>query len=449
MKGKPLSTLAHELKYAISQDMIIKGFAIDSRKILPGEVFFALKGEKVDGHNFLKDVSAKGAIAAVVSKEYQGDSFGIDLFKVDDVLVTLQQLAASIISQNTNLKVVAVTGSVGKTTTKEFISQLLDLKYRVAKTPDSYNSQAGLPVSILNSEGNEEIFVIEMGMNVPGEIKKLVKIAPPHVAVITRIGIAHTEFFSDGIEGIAKAKAEIFSHPKTQLGIVNAQCLPYEVIANAGSCPKISFASEELSSGDTDYMLKRYEDGFYISEKGGLSPVFTLPFDASHLCENFACAAAVARHFDLSWEEIIFRAQSLTTYKRRFEKIEKDNVLFINDSYNANPESMRAALANLPKPQSGARTIAVLGSMKELGSFSQKSHRQIGETALNYVDHLFCLGKECLPMVEIFSHASRPVEFFLDLKLLRERLFEVLAPGDVVLIKGSNSLKLWQIIEEE
>ena len=177
------------------------------------------------------------------------------------------------------------------------------------------------------------------------------------------------------------------------------------------------------------------------------SPSFTLPFHATHLCEDFMAAAAAARILGVSWDEIISQAAKLTVYKARFEQIEKDGILFINDAYNANPTSMRAAFANLPKPEKGGRRIGVIGTMVELGSNSELYHREIGQEALAHFDHLLCIGKECLPMIEIFAKQGRSAEHFADLASLQERLTSLAQPKDVVLIKGSNSVKLWQILE--
>lgn len=405
------------------------GVGIDSRKAATGQLFFALKGEKVDGHDFLGEVAARGAAAAVVALDYAGSDFGMKLIRVDDVLASLQWLAKEVLAQR-GTRVVGVTGSVGKTTTKEFIATLLAGRYRVGKSPGNSNSQVGVPLSILNSRGEEEVLVLEMGMSGAGEIAKLVQIAPPEVALITKIGLAHSEFFPTGIEGIKAAKAEIFSHPQTRIGIV-----PKESYSQGQK----TFALGDVSA---DYGLC----GDRIFEEGKEVYGVHLPFTASHLRENFLSAAAVARNLGMSWEEIGERTHLLKVFPMRFEKRERNGVVYINDAYNANPLSMRAALMNLPKPMEGGRTIAVLGEMKELGPFSKPSHQEIGKLALQVVDQLICLGKECEPMVELFQEAGRPVEHFLEIEALREHLAAVIREGDVVLLKGSNSNGLWRLL---
>lgn len=421
---------------------IVRGFKQDSRGVKPGDLFFAQKGEKVDGHDFLKEVAGQGAIGAVIKADYAGEDFGLALLRSDDVVAALHRLA-KIVHATRSVRVVGVTGSVGKTTTKEFIATILEAKFRVGKTPGNANSQVGVPLSILNSEGNEEVFVMEMGMSLPQEIKKLVAIAPPEVAIITKIALAHAAFFPSGMEGIAEAKAEIFSHPATRLGILNHQVAQFAGALNSGDCFKMTYGSDV----ESDFTLHREETQFYVVENGKRTSLFSLPFIASHLCEDFMGAAAVARGLGMQWEEIIAAAQHLKVYKHRFEKVERAGIVFINDSYNANPTSMRAALTNLPSPHPGCKRIAVLGAMKELGDHTEKSHHDIAKLALEHVDHLLTLGEECLPMVDVFNQAGRPVEHFLELDEIRRRVFELACSGDVVLLKGSNSKQLWRVLE--
>lgn len=423
-----------------------RGFRQDSRSVVPGDLFFAHKGEKVDGHSYLEEVSAKGAIAAVVSKEYRGKDFGLILLRVDSVILALQQLA-TIVHQRRQVRVVGVTGSVGKTTTKEFIATLLEGKFRVAKTPGNANSQVSVPLSILNSPGDEEVFVMEMGMSLPHEIEKLIAIAPPEISLITKIALAHVAFFPEGLEGIAAAKAEILSHSATRLGILNHQVCQFSS-AQRGNCAKLTYALG-TENPECDFVLLREGERFWGREKGSNSPSFALPFSADHLCENFIGAAAVARAMGMSWEEIIAQALKLTPFMRRFERVEREGIVFINDSYNASVISMKAALTNLPVPAAGKKRIGVLGAMKELGPFTEQCHAEVAETALLHIDHLLCLGEECITMVERFQQVGKPVEHFLDLATIKRRVFEIAEKGDVVLVKGANSKRMWQILEKD
>jgi len=338
-----------------------------------------------------------------------------------------------------------VTGSVGKTTTKEFIATLLEAKFRVGKTPGNANSQIGIPLSILNAEGNEEIFVMEMGMSLPHEIEKLIDIAPPEVCIITKVALAHAASFPEGLEGIAAAKAEILTRSETRLGILNHQVAKFTA-SQKGNCLKMTFGLEN-EVGDSDFVLCREGSNFYAKEKGECTSAFILPFSASHLCENFIGAASVARSMGMQWSEIILQAQKLTVYMRRFETVLRKGIIFINDSYNANLTSMRAALSSLPAPRTGKKKIAVLGAMKELGTFTEQSHFEVAKIALSHIDYLLCLGEECVTMVDLFQKEGRPVEYFLEFDAIKKRVFELAEEGDVVLLKGSNSKKLWKILE--
>ncbi|MES2345918.1 MAG: UDP-N-acetylmuramoyl-tripeptide--D-alanyl-D-alanine ligase [Chlamydiota bacterium] len=414
------------------------GAAIDSRQIKESQVFFALKGEKVDGHLFLQEAKCKGAEAAVVSKGYLGDDYGLILVRVDDVLQSLQTLAKKVFKKR-NTKVLGVTGSVGKTTIKEFIATLLEEKFCLMKTPGTYNSQATFPLCIVNSPGEEELFVMEMGMSLPGELARLVDIAPPDIAFVGRVALAHAASFSDGLEGIAREKAQILSHPKTRIAILHAETSRLTPFCKTQK-------RETFVYGDEEFFLEAYDNGWRVVEKGMYSPVFSLPFVAAHLRENFLGATAVARALGMQWEEILSRISQLKLVSRRFQEVEKEGVLYINDAYNANPASMRAALENLPRPQ-GGKKIGVLGEMRELGRFSKVSHYEIGELALSCVDELLCFGEECLPMVEVFAKEGRSAQFFTDLVELKRALDFMVKPGDVVLIKGSNSKQMWTLLE--
>ncbi|MBI3236228.1 MAG: hypothetical protein HYZ48_00730, partial [Chlamydiales bacterium] len=237
------------------------------------------------------------------------------------------------------------------------------------------------------------------------EIQNLIHIAPPEIALITKISLAHAAFFPDGLDGIARAKGEIFSHPKTRVKIAHAQANRYDSI---GKENPITYSWKE-EYPDAGYLLEKVDGRYQIREEGKESPFFSLPFEATHLCENFLGAAIVARQMGLSWEEIFERAQHLKTYKNRFELIDRDGILFVNDSYNASETSMLAALKNLPKPSSGGKRIAVLGSMRELGSFSDASHLRVAQAALYAIDHLICIGIECQPMIDHFHRNQKEV----------------------------------------
>jgi UDP-N-acetylmuramoyl-tripeptide--D-alanyl-D-alanine ligase len=450
MLGRSVEELSKFLGVDTANTQVIQGFAVDSRKVMNGHVFFALKGEKVDGHDYLAEAFQKGAIAAIVSKDCCHKFPFYTLIIVDDVLQAMQSLASFILSKQKK-KIVAITGSVGKTTTKEFVATLLSSQYKVYKTPGNANSQIGLPLSILNRKDcGEDVMVLEMGMTQKGHIKNLVKIAPPDISVITKIAPAHIEYFSDGLEGIADAKSEILTHEKTSLAIINIQAAGYSAVSAKGSCQKITYSSNGVDAFPKgDYWLESSASKIRLCSKDEISPWMSLPFQAAHILENFIAAALVARKMEISWQAIAASSSSLELQEMRFEKIKRFDVTFINDCYNANPDSMKAALANLPVPERGGRKIAVLGHMVELGIHSDAMHRDVGVFASLHVDKLLCLGSRCLPMKEGFLLSGRSVEHFDLMEEMKKSLFSQIAPGDVVLVKASNSVGLWKVLETE
>ena len=415
---------------------------IDSRTIQPGELFWALKGERVDGHMFLKQAFDKGAIAAVVDKSYTGYHYNKPLLVVEDTLHAIQECVRQIIKRR-KTRIVAITGSLGKTTVKEFTKTLLHSKYSVFATPGNYNSQVGIPLSILNhSSGKEEILILEMGMTTPGNITRLTHIAPPEVAAITNISLVHACNF-DSLEGIALAKSEIFSQEATKLGIIPFDTPYFSLLSQQGHCHKLSASSQ---SQEADYFICDNIIHSKIEKKNIF--IDSLPVPGKHNRYNFLVAATIARHFNVSWEEIIHTIPVLELPDRRLQFIRHKGIHFLNDSYNAAEASVKCALETLPLPEQGGRKIAVLGSMMELGKFSIESHTRVGEHALKYVDSVFCLGEECLPIYEIFKKAGKDSKLFFDRSQLVEFLRGFLKPSDVVLLKGSCSKELWKVLEE-
>jgi len=440
-------TLAEVSAWLDLQDFLpslpIRCVITDSSRAEGGELFVALKGKQVDGHSFLEEVARKGAIAALVSMDYHGPDHGLKLIHVPNVIEALQKMAKNRLA-SLNPRIIGVTGSVGKTTTKDFLATLLSARFTIGKSPGNANSQVGLPTALLNFAGDEEVLVLEMSMSEPGQIAKLVDIAPPEVAVITKIGYSHTQLFVNGIDGIAEEKAEIFSHPSTKWGIASFQAGKFPVVCANGFAKKLLVGDNleaDVSFIKESSSVVRIEMG-----KESSGPV-ALPFTASHLIDNFVLAAVAARLFGLSFREIAERAQHLKIYKNRFELVEKKGILFLNDSYNASPESMRAALDNLPAVQ--GKKIAVFGEMPELGQYWHSAHREIATYALPLVDYLLCYGAGCMPMVDVFSSAGKPVEFIQEFSDLKKRVYALAKIGDLVLLKGANFNKLWRILEEE
>lgn len=416
----PLEKIACILGTKSASTLDIHSFIIDSRKVVEGALFFALKGAKVDGHDFLREVAEGGAYGAVVSKKYTGPGYGLELLFVEDVLGALQNLAKVMLEER-NIKVIGVTGSVGKTTTKDMISHILSMKYKVHFTKRSYNSQAMLPVTILEAEGDEDYMVLEMAMSKAGQIKQLVSIAPPSIVVLTPITYCHSENF-DSLGEIAAAKAEIFCM-NTEYAVLHIDSAKFPAVYASCLCKNILYPAK--------------------------IPLIS-PYKESHFKDNFVAAYEVARYVGMSDNEIRLASLSLQgkSSQHRFEKVERNGVLFIDDSYNANVLSTCAALDNLPEPQKGGRKIFVFGEMKELGSAIGVCHSLVTKKALEKVDMVLTIGKETKDMVHSFNQVGKQGYYHYDYRALKSKLFDIVKEGDVVLIKGSNSHKLWKLIED-
>lgn len=436
MKIDSLKKLGGYLRQEILLQESVTRFCIDSRKILKGDLYCALPGKQVNGEDFLEDAFKKGAVAALVSQSYSGPVWGHIIY-VEDVVKTLQQLACIIFEENRPKHVIAITGSLGKTTTKEFISTLLEGSFRVFKTPGNANSQVGLPLAILNGFDDQEVAVLEMGMTHLGQIEKLVSICPPDIALITKIALVHAENFSS-LQEIEQAKAEIFCHPHTSVGIYPAES---KNLSLGGACEKKTFG---LDNPNADFsllngILKIQSHEYRLGEM-----IFTEP----HILHNLLAALSIAFTLKIDIEKVQQQLRKVALPEMRMQKLKKSGVFFINDSYNAAPDSIVAALKALPSCEQGRKRIAVIGEMAELGQFSEDAHRQVGFDALELVDYLICYGKNCAPMADVWEKASRPCSFLNDHEKVVDHLKELAKPGDVVLLKGSNSTKMWTIIDK-
>jgi UDP-N-acetylmuramoyl-tripeptide--D-alanyl-D-alanine ligase len=446
MRSMNISAIAQILKsHSLSSRGFIQGYSTDSRTIRPGELFFALKGDRVDGHHYLSEVRRRGAIGAVVSKDYTLPFEGMPLIAVDDPLMALQELVQEVLKQKRQ-RIIGVTGSIGKTSSKDFIYALLSTRYRVAVSPGNSNSQVGLPLSILNhTSGEEDLLVLEMGMTHPGQIRRLIEIAPPEVALINTVALVHATNF-EALEDIARAKAEIFLSPQTKLGILHQDIPNYLELCKMGSCQKISFSTV---SKEAEYYLDCSKgEELHVKSENRTVALSSLTLPGKHNWHNLLGAIAVARYFDVDWNVINDVIPSLKLPERRLQFIQREGVLFLNDSYNASEHSVKAALETLPNAAEAGRKIAVLGSMLELGKFSDACHQRVGEYALQHVDLMFCLGDECQPIYDVWMHAGRPVRLFHQRADLVASLKKELRPYDVVLLKGSRSKEMWKVLDE-
>lgn len=436
-----LREIAQWMGIRCTKDAEACGVSVDSRLHQAQNLFFALPGAKADGHQYLKEVASKGAAGAVVKNDYQGPDYGLTLLPVADPLEALQQFAKGVLAQS-KARIVAITGSLGKTSTKDFMTTVLQEKFRVASSPGNSNSQIGLPLAILNhTDGNEDIVVLEMGMTHRGQITKLVQLAPPECAVITTVSLVHACNFHS-LEEIALAKSEILGHPKTKVGILNRDMTNYEEISKMGTCQKISFSYDNPLA---DYTFHSSDTVRYQGRRHHLG---TFPLRGKHQQTNFLSVVACARYFGMDWSEISRGMQKLVLPAYRGQTFEKEGILFINDAYNAAELSIKAALENLPSAPAGGRKVAVLADMLELGKFSEQAHRAVGEYALDFVDLMFCYGNESRYILESWQKASRPVQWFSQREDLIRSLRRQLRKGDVVLIKGSRGMQLSKLLDE-
>ncbi|HHV35548.1 MAG TPA: UDP-N-acetylmuramoyl-tripeptide--D-alanyl-D-alanine ligase [Syntrophomonadaceae bacterium] len=423
------------------------GVSIDSRKVRPGDLFFAFPGERVDGHDFLEQAFERGAAGAVISKDVTVQS-RFSLIMVSDPLKALQDLA--LYYRNLfAIPVVAVTGSTGKTTTKDLVAGVLKKRFKVLKTQGNYNNEIGLPLTLLQLNNRHQVAVLEMAMRGPGEIAALCEISRPEVGVLTNIGKSHLELLGSQ-EAIALAKGELLKFlPSDGCAVLYAED-PWQIKLAEMVLGEVIFYGEDSQISASQVTL--YDlDGvdFNLCTPAGEAPC-SLPLPGLHNVKNALAAAAVGYRFGLTPEEI---AAGLTSASLTGMRLEIKSGIFgtrlIDDSYNASPASTKAALELLSE-SGGTRTIAVLGEMYELGEETVNGHREVGEKAAD-------LKIDCLCTVGVLAQeiAAGALQAGLDeecVHVFREKTEAVLFlrsyihDGDVVLIKGSRGMQMEEII---
>lgn len=420
------------------------GWSIDSRTISPGDLFFAIKGDVFDGHTFVPQVLERGAVGAVVSEPVDGVS-GL-LLRVSDTVRALQQ-AGQFARRVWGRQIVAITGSAGKTGTKDIIAALLGMRFRVGKTAGNLNNHLGLPLSLLRMPSDAEVGVIEMGMNHAGEIRELARIAQPQIGVITNVGYAHVEAF-DSIEGVAAAKRELIEElPADGIAVLNADDPRVFAFRDYHCGRMVSYGFAE----GADIRAVQFESG----PGGSAFTVHGVRFHTSltgrHSVSNILAGLAIANLSGLGFEELVPVVNALQPSKMRGERYVHRGVTVLNDSYNSNPEAARSMLDVL-RNETALRRIAVLGEMRELGHMAEKLHRDLGSYAARVgVDVLIGVGGASRFMVEQAiqsGFSSRTALFFEDPQSAGTYLHEFAAPGDVVLFKGSRGTRVEQALAE-
>ncbi|MGZ5004137.1 MAG: UDP-N-acetylmuramoyl-tripeptide--D-alanyl-D-alanine ligase [Chthoniobacterales bacterium] len=451
MDALSLSRIAEYAGGKLSQGdggALITRLSTDSRTIQPNELFVPIRGEHFDGHKFVEQTAKKGAAGALVEQSWNGtvpSTFA--LIRVPDTLVAYQNIAAQY-RRSLPLKVIGITGSNGKTSTKDFVAAALGRRFRVTKTEGNFNNHVGLPQTILNATAADEIAVWEMGMNHPGEIATLAKIAAPDAAIITNIGNAHIEFMGSR-EAIAQEKgalADAVSANGTL--ILNADDSFSESIAKRTSATIIFAGIKSGTIRAEDISQSARGSDFTILE-GAHRCRAHLPVPGLHMVQNAILAVAAARAFGVSIEDAAVGLASAPLTRARLQVREIRGVQFLDDSYNANPESMKAALRTLVELDTDGRRIAVLGAMGELGAEAERGHAEVGEAAAAFhIDQLITIGDVAAKISDAARAAGlEHAQNVATPAAAADLLGQMASPGDLVLIKGSRTARTEQVIE--
>jgi UDP-N-acetylmuramoyl-tripeptide--D-alanyl-D-alanine ligase len=431
--------------------LVASGYSIDSRTVAPGELFFAVRGERLDGHDFVAAALARGAVAAVVSRArvatLSDAALAVPLLITEDPLLALQALAAHVRRQ-WGRRVVAVTGSAGKTTTKEAIAAALGAKFNVLKSHGNLNNSFGLPMQLLRLQPEHEVAVIEMGMNHPGEIAALARIASPDWGVVTNVGAAHIENFADGQAGIARAKLELVDALPTN-GVVFLNCDdPYvsqfgrdfhgrAVYFGAGPCanPRLLGANEDLA-------------GLHVSYRAGeREGQFTLNLLGAHNALNALAGLAVALEAGVDLDAAVAALTSLTAGDNRGEVIKLCGATILNDCYNSNPEALRSMIRTLAT-RPARRRILVAGEMLEMGEQGPELHAACGRAAAEAgLDLVAGVQGNAEYLAAAASTGGVASLFLPNAEAAGRWLQQNLQPGDVVLVKGSRGVHLERAID--
>ena len=430
------------------------GVSIDSRTIKPGEVFFAINGERFDGHSFLEDVIHKGAAAVVVSHEWEPredpEWDTISVVRVPDTTRALGEYAA-IYRKKFDIPVIAVTGTNGKTTTKEMLYDLLLQRYRALKSQGNFNNRYGLPLTLFRLRQETEIAVVELGASYPGEIEELCSIALPTYGIITNIGKAHLEFFQS-VDEVLRTKAALLNVlPDSGTGFVNGDDVrlrPYKTQFDNVQTFGMG-AGVDIRATD----LKMQQDGGFAFTLNARLKTRLYPPGRKNVY-NALAAAALGLNLGMDEHSVLAGIESFTTPPggKRMEISEWKGAVIINDSYNANPDSMKAALEFLmeyPLWESGGSRCAVLGDMLELGKISKNEHAAIGKAAASLgVDRLITVGSQARFISDSAQDAGVAAANHADdhgaaAELLRREL----KPGDIVLVKGSRGSAMEKVLE--
>lgn len=434
------------------EEEIVTSFERDSREVKQDDTYLGIKGETINGSIFFEEAFKKGAKGAILQnieitneqKENYNNKF---IIVVEDTVKAMQQIATYKRSLY-DIPVVAITGSVGKTSTKDMVYSVLSMQFNTLKTQGNYNNHIGVPLTIFQLK-DQEMLTIEMGMNHFGELSTLTKIAKPTVAVITNVGTAHIGNLGSR-ENILKAKLEILEGlDKDGYVVINNDndLLHKWYLENKDKYKIITYGIENQSDFMAEDIISEEEKSIYILKNNNIK--VEVPIGGNHFVENSLCAIAVGSIFDIPLEKMIRGIKGFELTKKRMDisKLE-NNITIIKDYYNANYDSMKAALEYLGKIEN-KRTIAVLGDMLELGDYSKQLHEKVGEEVVkNNIDVLITVGKEAKNIAKIAKETIKDVYEFDNNEEASIKLNSIKMENDCILLKASNGMKFGEILEK-
>jgi UDP-N-acetylmuramoyl-tripeptide--D-alanyl-D-alanine ligase len=446
----PLSRVAEFLSATGEFDhhAVAQGYSIDSRSLQPGELFFAVKGERMDGHDFVEKALEKSAVTAVVRKD-QVARYPVKtrLMAVDDTLGALQTLGAAV-RRLWAKPLIGVTGSTGKTTTKEAIAHVLSTRFRVLKSEGNFNNHFGLPLMLLKLEPGHDLAVIELGMSHAGEIAALAKIAHPEIGVVTNVAPVHLEFFKS-VADIARAKYELIaSLPAGGAAVLNADDEYVSQFGRDFHGKVVTYGMRATADVRAENLqLNGTAGSAFEVIVGGCREKAVLPLLGAHNIHNALAAVAVGLERGLAPSEAVGALASLTPPDKRGQVVKLGNLTIINDCYNSNPKALEAmvdALAAMP----AKRRIVVAGEMLELGAAGEDLHRRSGHyMAEKKIDVLLGVRGLAQPMVDAARQAGMHAEFVPTPEEAGEWLAREARDGDVILLKASRGVKLERALE--
>lgn len=428
------------------QSVAVTGIQHDSRNVRSGDLFIALTGERADGHDYVAKARQAGAVAALVSRPVEDE---LPQILVEDTLLAYGAIAKAY-RRELNIPVIAITGSVGKTTTKEMIACVLSGKYQISKTQGNHNNNLGLPITIMEMPEDTEIAVLELGMNHFGEMSYLTSIAQPDVVVITNIGTMHIEHLGTR-EGILKAKLEIMEGiRKDGVAVFNGD-EPLLWNLREGTHRRIYFGIENDRCDVVAEEIRQMDGGMYFTVRGmGQRFQIYVPQEGRHSVYNALAAVTVGLLQKISPETIQYQLGLFHNTGMRQKIYEEQGYTIIEDCYNAGPESMEAALHVLSERACEGKRIAVLGDMLELGSRSQAEHYRVGRLAAVAADRILAYGDHSQRVITGAVTGGMSIKnavHYEDQYEMAEALKHLAKPGDVILFKGSRGMKMEQVLQ--